>query len=480
MKDTQTTEEDLIKNDESDKIVTKSPKKKFWIIAIISILVVLIIIFIILIFTVFKNDDSEDSEEDSEENYDEPTVLDTIPSEELNRARDSFMQFNYTENNAFLSYNLFIPENYNSSHNKKYPLVVFIGDASTVGQEVTYPIYQTVGGPIWATDTVQKKHNCFVLVPQFKGVIIDDRGGYSKTEDINVTSRLILEIIKTYNIDSNKIYGTGQSMGAMTTLYLLANNQNLFTAGLIVDGQWIKDELLGLVNASFTYFAAGGDEKAFNGQNEIKEYLGNQNISYGCLTEVNAKEKVEILNDMVKNIYELGYQHNFITYKNGSVLPSTGSMVEHMASFKYGYRIETVRDWIFEQNKIKCEKELYYSEDGKCSLTNFCYTAKEDHSCSKCIYGYYLSSDEASCTQDINCKNGNKETGQCNYCISNYYLDRKDNTCKSNLGEEKFKFCKVVDNGVCIECQMYYHLSQDNQCSISQNYTISENYIENK
>ena len=178
MKDTQTTEEDLIKNDESDKIVTKSPKKKFWTITIICILVVLIIIFIILIFTVFKNDDSddsEDSEEDSEENYDEPTVLDTIPSEELNRARDSFMQFNYTENNASLSYNLFIPENYNSSHNKKYPLVVFIGDASTVGQEVTYPIYQTVGGPIWATDTVQKKHNCFVLVPQFKGVIIDDR-----------------------------------------------------------------------------------------------------------------------------------------------------------------------------------------------------------------------------------------------------------------------------------------------------------------
>ena len=469
MRDTQKTEEELVKSfEENDnEIVNQSAKKKFWIISIISFLVALIIIFGILIFTVFKK----------EENYDYPTELDTIPLEELNKARDSFKQFTYNES-ASLSYNLFIPENYNSSHNKKYPLMVFIADASTVGKEVTYPIYQTVGGPIWATDTVQKKHNCFVLIPQYKEIIIDDRDGYSKTEDIITTSTLILEILKKYNIDSNKVYGTGQSMGAMTILYLLANNQNLFTAGLIVDGQWKKDELLGLVNASFTYFAAGGDEKSFNGQSEIKEYFDYKNISYGCLTEINAREKVEILNDITKNLYDLGYKYNFISYKKGSVFPSNSkSLNEHMASFKYGYRIETVRDWIFEQNKIKCEKGLYYSEDGKCSLTNFCYSTKEDHSCSKCIYGYFLSSDKISCTQDINCQNGNQKTGLCNYCIYNYYLDKQDSTCKSNLEEEKFKFCKVVDNGVCIECEIFYYLSQDNKCSISPNCSLSENSL---
>ena len=170
MRETQTTEGELVKSfDENDnEYVDKKAKKQFWIISIISILVALVILLGILFF----------NKDDSEENYDFPTELDTIPSEELNKARNSFKQFNYTENGNFLSYNLFIPENYNSSYNKKYPLIVFICDGSTVGKEVTYPLNQTVGGPIWATDTVQKKHNCFVLVPQYNEVIIDDRDGY--------------------------------------------------------------------------------------------------------------------------------------------------------------------------------------------------------------------------------------------------------------------------------------------------------------
>ena len=68
-------------------------------------------------------------------------------------------------------------------------------------------------------------------------------------------------------------------MGAMTTLYLLANYPDLLTAGIIVDGQWKIDEIKGVSNATFTYFAAGGDMKAFNGQTEVKQYLASLNIT---------------------------------------------------------------------------------------------------------------------------------------------------------------------------------------------------------
>ena len=35
--------------------------------------------------------------------------------------------------------------------------------------------------------------------------------------------------------------------------------------------------------------------------------------------------------------------------------------------YKYGYRPDAVRDWLFSQNKIICDKEYYYSEEkGKC------------------------------------------------------------------------------------------------------------------
>ena len=477
MRDTNGSEGELIKGfKDSDNInllkEQKRSKIKNVLKLIIRILVALILAFIIIFIIVFNINFKK---EKKEEYYDDPTEIDTIPSEELKKARNNFRQYNYTDTedlSKILHYNLFIPEKYNDTESKKYPLIVFIGDASTVGKEVTYPITQTIGGPIWATDTIQKNHNCFVLVPQYSEVIIDDRDGYTKSEYINVTERLINNLTNNYKIDSNKIYGTGQSMGAMTTLYLLSNKQYLYAAGLIVDGQWIKEELLGLVNATFTYFAAGGDDKAFNGQKEIKQYLESLNISYGSLSDINATEEVRIINMETNIMYNSNYSHNFITYKSGSVFPPNCKKDnEHMASFKYGYRIERVLNWIFEQNKVKCNEGLFYSEDGKCSLSNFCYKTKKDYSCSECVYGYYLSNDKI-CTNDINCKSGNKESGLCSWCNDDYYLDLQDNKCKSNTGE--FLFCKVVEKGICTTCENYYYLDQNQKCSISDNCLTSK------
>ena len=95
--------------------------------------------------------------------------LDTINSEELNKARNNFKQYTYIDtidNSIVIKYNFFIPKLY--SQKKKYPLVVFIADENTIGKNITTPLTQTVGGPIWATQTVQKKNECFVLVPQYK------------------------------------------------------------------------------------------------------------------------------------------------------------------------------------------------------------------------------------------------------------------------------------------------------------------------
>ena len=144
----------------------------------------------------------------SEPPNDDRFLLDTISSEELNKARDSFKQYSFTDSidsSKVLHYNLFIPENY--SKNEKFPLMMFIGDGSMVGRKKS-PITRTVGGPIWATDTVQKKHKCFVLIPEYNELIIDDRNRFYISEYINVTIRLISQLQKDYNIDSKRIYST--------------------------------------------------------------------------------------------------------------------------------------------------------------------------------------------------------------------------------------------------------------------------------
>ena len=435
IRDTKDTEGEFLKNfDDDDNLLQDNRNKttkKCAIISIISIIFVILIIIIILIFTVFnKKDKEEDKEED---NYDDPYEIDIITSEEMNKARNSFKQlnFNYDELNPskIIFYNLFIPDNCNS--NIKYPLIVFIAaDEDTVGREITVPLTETVGGPIWATDTIQKRYKCFVLVPQYNEIIIDNKEVHSKGEYINATIKLISELLNKYNIDSNKIYGTGQSMGAIATLYILANYPNLYTASLIVSGQWNIDRLQGLINSTFTYLVAGGDIEAFNGQNQFKDYLNSKNISYGTLSNINAQEKIELLNNFTNNMFYLKYQHNFITYSNGSVIiPNSKIESEHKASYKYGYRIDAVREWLLEQNKVKCPEGLYYSEDGKCSETNFCSLSRNDYSCRNCIDEYYLSVNNI-CTNDINCHHGVEKTGLCISCTYDYYLDIQDRKCK--------------------------------------------------
>ena len=64
-----------------------------------------------------------------------------------------------------MQYNLYTPKNLEPG--RKYPLVMFIADASTAGKGVKAPLMQGYGGIIWATDEAQAKHPAFVLVPSY-------------------------------------------------------------------------------------------------------------------------------------------------------------------------------------------------------------------------------------------------------------------------------------------------------------------------
>ena len=336
--------EENLNLEKENEIKPKNQKKLSKVHKVIIVIVVIGIfalsaVGMIIAFTIKREPKNNGTDDDS---YYE---LDTIPSEEMERARKSFKQYKYENNSKIIEYNFYIPENI--SQDEYYPLIVFISDKSLVGQEVTAPLTKTVGGPIWATDTVQKKHKCFVLVPQYNEVISENRSDY-----VEVTIGLIQEIQKKYNIDKRRVYGTGQSMGAMVLLYYLSNHPYLYTAGLIVDGHWDLEKLHGLVNATFTYFAAEGDPNPYNCQNELKEFFDMNGVVYHNMSHVNAQEKVEILNEQATKMYDKGSNKFFITYANGTVIkPGSNQKSEHMASFKYGYRIETVRDWLFDQIK---------------------------------------------------------------------------------------------------------------------------------
>ena len=148
-----------------------------------------------------------------EMNKDDDSVFVALKNETL----DKFKQFTFedTETGGKLEYNLLIPAGYDGS--RSYPLLLFIADASTVGKEVTTPLTQGYGALEFASNRDQEKHPAFVLVPQYTDWAVKD--DWSTSAEVEMTIRLLDKVVKEYNIDANRLYTTGQSMGGMMSFY---------------------------------------------------------------------------------------------------------------------------------------------------------------------------------------------------------------------------------------------------------------------
>jgi len=276
------------------------------------------------------------------------TVLQTMIADVMGK----FQQFEYqdAETGKTLPYNLYIPANYDSS--KSYPLVLFIADSSVVGKEVTAPLTQGYGGLIWATDSEQAKHESFVLVPEYPDVVLDDHSGFTTTDYVEMTVRLLNSVTGSYSIDTNRLYVTGQSMGGMIFLLLSAEHPDLFAAELFVASQWDISTLGNLASQKFFYIAGAGDEKASGGQTEVKNMLQSGGTKFSTATW-DATWSADQFATAVKDILSEGNNINIVTFKQGTVLPAGAAVGtnEHMYSFDYAYKIEGVRDWLFAQVK---------------------------------------------------------------------------------------------------------------------------------
>lgn len=271
----------------------------------------------------------------------------------LKNVEDKFEQktFNDSKTGLEIPYNIYLPDNYDK--NKNYPLVVFIADSSLVGKGEKASLEQGLGGIIWANDSKNSKEECIVLVPTYSDVIIDDMQGNEKSEYLNATKNLIDNVSSCYSADANRIYGTGQSMGGMTILYLASQYPDLFAAEMFVSCQWDINELSNLDSQKFFYIVSEGDQKASTGQKEVKQMLDNKSVKYEVLDGIDAQsgDNDNKTNEMIGKNSNI----NFISFKQGTVTGnSTDNKMgagEHMASFDYAYNLEPVRDWLFKQHK---------------------------------------------------------------------------------------------------------------------------------
>ncbi|WP_156760554.1 alpha/beta hydrolase-fold protein [Microbacterium karelineae] len=251
------------------------------------------------------------------------------------------------ETGETLPYNIYLPEDYDES--QEYPVVLYIPDSSLVGDDVTAPLGE-YGALIWASEEQQATQESIVVVPAYPEVILDDHDSYTTTEYVDMTERFLESIIDEYSVDEDRVYGTGQSMGCMTILYLAAQNPDLFTAELFVSGQWDITQLEGLSEEDFFYIAAAGDENASGGQADVEAMLDDAGVAYGTATW-DATDSEDAQNAAALELLSNGYSANFATFEAGTVLEANpdAMAMEHMASFEPAYRIGALRDWLLAQ-----------------------------------------------------------------------------------------------------------------------------------
>lgn len=142
-----------------------------------------------------------------------------------------------------LAYALYLPEDYSESGN--YAMVTLQNPAATAG---THPLEAvlTSRSPIlyssdWAQELVKEEHGVdglIVLVPVITERV-DDNGG--TPAEYEAVVHLWDYIIDRYHVNTNYIYGSGQSVGGMILLETNRLRDNFFAGLLLYEDQWAQN-----------------------------------------------------------------------------------------------------------------------------------------------------------------------------------------------------------------------------------------------
>lgn len=260
-------------------------------------------------------------------------------------AAEKFEQYEYTdpETGYTIPYNLYLPEGYDES--QEYPLIIFIGDASVNSDTVTDPLQQD-GAAVWATEEEQAKHQAIVLVPQYTstlqnsiGALVSDDNQW--TEGLTLVSNLIFHVVEEYSVDENRIYGTGQSQGCMTTIAISDKYPDFYAAQLLVAGQWDTEEMSAMVDDHLWIVVSEGDTKAYPGMNAAVANWESLGATVATSDMWDSTSSAEGFDVFVADMLSQNSPIHYTVFQGGN----------HMYTWTVAYTIEGIRDWLFDQTK---------------------------------------------------------------------------------------------------------------------------------
>ena len=265
---------------------------------------------------------------------------------EISPIVDDFIQAAFkTKDGKELGYNLYVPKDIQPG--EKLPLVAFLHDSSVCSETITAPLLQGMGALIWATPEEQAKRRCFVLAPQYpEKTAFDD---FHTTWHSDATVELIRDLCGKYEIDTNRIYGTGQSMGCMMLCDLNIRYPDLFAACYLVAGQWDPEKMATLKNAKLWILVSEKDEKAWPTMNASMEKLEANGVKV-ARGHMDAKADEKTKRSFAESVLAQNANIQMTHYEGASDLPEGMKPFPgcyHLCTWLWAYDIEPIREWMF-------------------------------------------------------------------------------------------------------------------------------------
>jgi predicted peptidase len=147
-----------------------------------------------------------------------------VPGSGLDFSDSAYYQF--ARHNE-MPYRVMVPSAYEAS--RKYPLVIFLHGIDERGTDNEKQLKW--GASLFRSDSVRKSHPSFVIFPQCPS-------DYYWASDLPMQSlkALIDDFASKHNVDKDRIYIVGLSMGAYGTYEMVARNPGMFAAAIAISG----------------------------------------------------------------------------------------------------------------------------------------------------------------------------------------------------------------------------------------------------
>jgi len=263
---------------------------------------------------------------------------------------------------AWLEYSIYLPQSFLKAggENKAYPLVIAITHSGTsYDGTCAETLTEQCIASIWGMPEEQAKHECVVITPRYERTTMNDY--WEHTYDVENTYKLVESMLKNkwnfgnpnmedrrdkvLKIDPKRVYCTGWSMGAMTSLWMMAKHPTTFAAGLIIAGQQRPADVVDLAKQKILIITGADDNKATPWNEKcvpVWEHAGArvtrpaERLDPALIFPVDNQKK---LTDQINDYIDKGGNITFLTFAN----------VDHMQSARKFFHIKAARDWLFKQ-----------------------------------------------------------------------------------------------------------------------------------